>query len=410
MPRHFKDWLSAYMEYTDFSEAPSAFHFWTGVSTVAGALRRRVWIDQRHFEWIPNFYIILVAPPGVATKSTSINIGHDLLREVPGINFGPASATWQALAESVAEAKEMVPLDETEGLEGMLMPMSCITLSISELGTMIDTENPQLITMLIDLWDGKKTTWEHKTRTQGKLEIENPWINMIGATTPSWLAKNFDTNIIEGGLTSRMIFVFANAKKKLIAYPSEEIMDDKFMKFKGMLIEDLIEISQMLGPFTLSNEAKEWGRGWYERHWTTRPEHLAEDRYGGYLARKQTHLHKLAMILAAASNSKRRVLRVDLENADRIITALEQDMVKVFNSMGQKESQRHMREIVAILKVNGEIDQRVLWRRCMNVMKQDEYNGALASLAKAQYIEVRTTQGRTTYRPLVDLNEINIGG
>lgn len=93
MGRHFDDWLKTYMLYTRDSESPDEFHFWTGVSTIAGALRRRVWIDMRKFLWTPNFYIILVGPPGIVTKSTTTSVGYNLLRHVEGVHFGPDSAT-----------------------------------------------------------------------------------------------------------------------------------------------------------------------------------------------------------------------------------------------------------------------------------------------------------------------------
>ena len=77
MPRHFPDWLSAYVEYTSFSEAPRRMHFWAGVSAIAGALRRRVWFDQFYFQWHPNLYIVFVAPPGIVSKSTTAaKVGH----------------------------------------------------------------------------------------------------------------------------------------------------------------------------------------------------------------------------------------------------------------------------------------------------------------------------------------------
>lgn len=95
--RKLKHWLKAYMNFTRASESPDAFHFWTGVGTIAGALRRRVWLDMRHFQWTPNIYIILVGPPGVANKSTTVRIGSSLLSQVDGIHFGPQSMTWAIL-------------------------------------------------------------------------------------------------------------------------------------------------------------------------------------------------------------------------------------------------------------------------------------------------------------------------
>ena len=91
--RNYADWLKAYLKYAEATEAPQHMHFWSGVSAVAGALRRKVWIDQAYFKWYPNFYIVLVAPPGIVSKSTTVGIAMDLLRKVPGIHFGPDVVT-----------------------------------------------------------------------------------------------------------------------------------------------------------------------------------------------------------------------------------------------------------------------------------------------------------------------------
>lgn len=69
MPRAcVEGWLKTYVHHQRHSEAPTAFHFWSGVSTIAGALRRKVWTDHRYYQYTPNFYILLVAPPGLRLK------------------------------------------------------------------------------------------------------------------------------------------------------------------------------------------------------------------------------------------------------------------------------------------------------------------------------------------------------
>jgi hypothetical protein len=60
--RQLSDWLRAYCDYASYGEAPMKMHFWSGVVAVAGALRRRVWIDQVYFKWHTNMYVVLVAP------------------------------------------------------------------------------------------------------------------------------------------------------------------------------------------------------------------------------------------------------------------------------------------------------------------------------------------------------------
>ena len=236
MARHFKNWLDAYLEHTKYSEAPTPLHFWTGVSTIAGALRRRVWIDQLQFQWTPNFYIVFVGPPGVITKSTSIRIGTELLREVEGVHFGPNSLTWQALTIALEDAYEVVTLPLTADNEDTItLPMSCITCSAKEFGTPIDPSDRKLVDVFTDLWDGQLETWVHDTRTLGKITIKNPWINIITAVTPAWLKRNMPDEMIGGGLTSRIIFVYVSKKRELVSFPSELIQSDDYDLTKQLL-------------------------------------------------------------------------------------------------------------------------------------------------------------------------------
>ena len=56
--RQYDNWIRAYLEYTKYLEAPDSFHFWAGVSAIAGALRGKVFFDMGYFKWKPNFFII----------------------------------------------------------------------------------------------------------------------------------------------------------------------------------------------------------------------------------------------------------------------------------------------------------------------------------------------------------------
>lgn len=381
--RHHPHWLKAYVNYTRASEAPTAFHFWTGVSTIAGALRRRVWIDEKYFQWTPNFYIVFVAPPGVATKSTTVRFGMQLLKKLKTIKFGPKSMTWQSLATSLEAAIETVKYPGIDGVE-VKHVMSCLTIPISELGTFLKPDDGALMDVLIDLYDGQLETFDHATKTQGTTTVENPWLNVIGCTTPSWLKDNFPESMIGGGLTSRVIFVFGDTKRQFVAYPSRHIEEVSFEEEGKRLVDDLHIISTMCGRFRLSEEAIEWGEVWYKKHWTEpRPKHLASDRFGGYIARKQTHVHKLAMILSAAKRSTLIIEREDIEEADALITATEPDMLKVFESIGVVDEARHVKEIYTYVKSYGFISAPDLWRLCISIMSFQQFEIAIRAATEA---------------------------
>lgn len=396
--RIFTNWLRSYVEYTGASEAPDIFHFWTGVSMIAGALRRRVWIEQRYFQWTPNFYIIFVAPPGVATKSTTVNLGLKLLRQVKGVKFGPDSVTWQRLLVSMQEAQELVPHGDK------FLPMAPITCSISELGTFLKPDDSDMVDVMTDMWDGRVGVWTRELKTAAGTSIENPWLNVIGATTPSWLEHNFPLYLIGGGLTSRCIFVYAERKKKLVAYPSDIVDEAEFETFGAKLVHDLRIIAGLVGEYKLSDEAIKWGTQWYEEHWGGRSEHLSGDRFSGYMARKQTHIHKLAMVLAAAESNKLIIERSHLEASASIITGLEDDMIKVFQTIGAVDQSRQIKEIIALVKVARWISIGDLWRNCSTSMKKTDFKEALDGAREAGFIKV-VSQGYKTLITTPDVTE-----
>lgn len=334
------------MEYASFSEAPPHMHFWTAVSTIAGVLRRKVWIDMAYFRWHPNFYIILVAPPGIVSKSTTAGIGMSLLKKVPDIKFGPDVVTWQALITGFAES--------TMAFEhqGEFHTMSAMTIESSEFGNLLNPQDKEMVDLLVALWDGKPGLFEKKTKHSGNDAVENPWINIIACTTPSWIAGNFPEYMIGGGFTSRCVFVYAEKKAKLVAYPSEIVPKDlKIMAQK--LVEDLCQMSLLAGEYKLSPEAVEWGKAWYEAHYTAKHLHLDDDRFGGYLARKQTHIHKLAMVLAAAESDRMAITAEHLAIADQMVTDLEPDMQFVFSKIGKSEDAVYAERLIWYVTKRG---------------------------------------------------------
>lgn len=393
MARHFPNWLKAYVAHTSASEAPDIFHFWTGVVTVGGALRRRVWKDELIFQWVPNFYVILVAPPGIATKSTSISLGMRLLRQVDNIHFGPESMTWQALGESLSNAMEYFEYFDQNG-NLFRQKMSCLTISISELGTFLRTDDSQLVSFLTRMWDGQKEPFKHKTKTSGEIDVENPWLNVIGATTPSWMRNNFSENLVGEGLTSRVVFVYAEEKRHFVAYPSKLVKSADYNDVENKLVEDLKEIAKLAGPYVLTSEAEAWGEIWYKKHYTTRAAHLASDRFAGYVARKQTHLHKLAMVLAASKRQKLVIEKEDLEEADQILGETEKSMLKVFESVGLVDEARHVASLQAFVRGYGFLPADELRRLTQTTMSERDFKQALRIAVEGGLLQIIEQNGK----------------
>lgn len=356
MARIHANWIEAFMEQCRWMESPRHMHFWTAVSTIAGALRRKVWFQEAYYTWYPNFFILFVAPPGVVAKSTTSSVGMKLLRQVPDITFGPDVATMPALSVALSKCGQGFEIN------GMIHQMAAITLEASEFGNLFDPNDQAMTNFLIDMWDGK-ASFRKETKTAGVEEFINPWVNIIACTTPAWIAQNFPEVAIGGGFTSRCVFVYADKKSQLVAYPSRRIPKD-FAERQRSLIADLTHISQnVAGEYTLTDEAYEWGEAWYSDHnLSNRHIHLDKDRFGGYLSRKQAHVHKLAMVLAAAQSDDLVITLEHLQTADIMVTDLEPDMAMVFSKIGKSEDTVYIEKLIEMVHAAGSMPYMAAYR------------------------------------------------
>lgn len=406
MARQLNNWIEQYLGYAGIGEAPKRMHFWVAVSTIAGALRRRVWINQTHFTWYPNFYIILVAPPGVISKTTTANIGMKLLREVPGVCFGADVITAQALVGDFASALERFEADGEERI------MSPLTFSSGEFGNLLDPQDKVMIDLLVSLWDGNDGAFKKRTKTSGNDEVVNPWINLIACTTPSWIASNFPEYMIGGGFVSRCVFVYAEDKERVIAYPDEQILDAKaYAAKRASLISDLTHISQLAGAFTIHESARVWGRAWYADLWQKKPGTVTDDRYSAYLARKWTHMHKVAMILSVAECDDLLIVKDHLELACEMVTDLEQEMGQVFNRIGRSSESLSVDRLLGFIAQKGVCTMSEATRYVHNFFPSGyEFEQALSGAIKAGYVELRQTPmppSLIALPPLLDRFKLN---
>ncbi len=332
----------------------------------------------------PNFYIVFVAPPGVIAKSTTIDIAMRILRQVPGVNFGPDVITWPALVTAFAAASEQFDY------QGDFMPMSALTLEASELGSLLNPQDREMISLYITLWDGRPR-FDKVTKGSGKDIVEGPWINMEAATTPHWIADNMPTATIGGGLTSRMIFVYGDKKEKFIAFVDEHV-DDTDTEMAQMLLDDLCHIATtLLGPFFINPEARRWERERYKTFWTSNVHDMNSDILEGYAARKQTHIFKTAMVLSAARSDSRTILVEDLQLATSMLDDLEPDMVKVFSNIGRTEESIQANRFIDFIRKKGKLPYSEAYSSIHSYFPDfRDFEGILAGAIRSGQVDIVT--------------------
>lgn len=386
--RNYPFWLKAFCDYASYMEAPRRMHFWAGVSAIAGALRRRVWYDQFFFQWHPNFYVVFVAPPGIVSKSTTADVALNLLRAVPGVNFGPDVITWQALVTNLAASTENFQLPN-----GEWMPMSAITCVASELGNLLNPHDREMVDLLITLWDGRKSLAK-ETKMSGNDTVEAPWVNIIGCTTPHWIAANVPESMIGGGFTSRCVFIYADTKDKYVPY-LRQVVTPAIADAKLLLIQDLERISMLAGEYELTPEAYAWGTEWYKGVWAERPAGLEDERFGGYISRKQTMLHKLGMVISAASRDTLVIEREDLQLADVMIKDVEPDMPKVFARIGKSEEAIQAERFITFIQRRGSVPYEEAYRYIhSHFPNANDFEGIINGAIKAGYLTFSNVGGK----------------
>jgi len=366
--RKLESWLRSYTEFTSNTEAPAEFHMWTAVSTIAGAMNRKCWIDMGMFQIYPSMYIIFVAPPGIATKSTTAGIGSELLEETETISLAASSGSWQGMLDELQESAKVVQLFPGKPN----VTISPLHIFASELGTFLKLHDGDQIDILVDLWDGKSKL-KRRLRSSGETVIPRPYLNLIGCTTPAWLCSNAEDYFIGGGFFSRTIFVYSERKEKLIAYPEDNLN----YSLRDDLLSDLKEIAKMKGEFTLSPEAKEWGIEWYEDTYLRTPEHLKGEKYQGYISRRQNHLHKVAMVVSASERPDRIITLEHLQIANQMLFLAENNLKTIYESIVTNDKVAAYKKVKTLMSRLKRSSKQQLYMELASQFGYDDFEAAL---------------------------------
>lgn len=378
--REFPDWLAAFVEYAKASETPEKFIYWSGLAAIAATMERRCWIDQGRYKLYPNFYIVFVAEAGRIQKSTTINVATELLKKVPGINISPKSCTWEGFVKLLSSMHRAE--NDTLALDVPNTAIAPIVVASSEFSVFFDPKNLGLVSSLIDLWDCPDV-FDRFTKMYGMETVEQPCVNIVAGTTPSWIRESFDRWSKEGGFVSRAIFLYENKKRQLVAFPKRKEAPGRD-KVKERLIRDLVYITSLKGEFYLEEDAYQWGEEWYVEH---NRKLEAMDNVTGFADRKQAHILKLAMLLSASRRDTKIVTLADLQDATAKIDEVEQDFDRVFSIVDDRAELRPYNEILQILKSHGTIEWHRLVARCAGRYMLHEIERAVSAMRQAELVD-----------------------
>jgi hypothetical protein len=156
----------------------------------------------------------------------------------------------------------------------------------------------------------------------------------------------------------------------------------------------------LAGEMRLTAGALDWGEAWYHRHYTVRSANLDDDRFGGYIARKQTHIHKLAMILSASSSDSLQITEEHLQIADQMITDLEPDMQFVFSKIGKSDSALYAERLIWFVHSKGKVPYHEAYRYVHSYFpSMRDFEDILAGCLRAGYVKLEQSGGAMALSP-----------
>lgn len=337
LTRKLPNWLDAFMLYTSNVETATIYRKWVGIMCLSSALQRKVKVEWGvSLTFYPNFYIILVGKSATG-KGTAMRPGMNIISKIPNIRVAPQASSLQDLISTLKDNNQS-DLGNV-GNTGIKFHSS-MTVFSEEFTVFLGYNNSELIATLCN-WYDCEDHWTYGTIKRGKETVHGVWVSIIGGTTPDLIRTSLPPDSIGGGLTSRIIFVYAEKADVLSIFPTET-QEDR-MLFDA-LVHDLETIQLLSGDFTWTQGFMDLWADWRNMDSNNPPFH--DNKFDGYCGRRKVHLMKLAMIMAVSRSpivdangtvTPLVLTRDDLELAIKTLTEVEVSMAMTFKGVGKSE-------------------------------------------------------------------------
>lgn len=330
-PESGADFLIDFMTLTQEVLSPDIFRQWAGISLIAGAMERRVWLRNSQGNVYPNFYILLVAPPGVGKQV--IDRVRDLWRDArepgtksPAFHVAPDSMTKASLIDTLAKSKKMIA--PTSGPVQFHHPL---LVAAEEFSILLPSYDMEYIGTLNGLWNNKPSHHEvRRTGAKTDVQIDFPYLHLLGGAQPAWLASIFPEDAWNTGIGRRMIMVYSSTsdwKDVWADVPERPELRESLLKRLGLM-------SKAFGQMKIERQAVEMLSEWDRSGRPPEPKH---PKLAHYNTTRNFQLIKLSMVSAASRGElfalEPAVRREDVERALSWLREVEAVMPDVFRAM-----------------------------------------------------------------------------
>lgn len=319
--RKLPNWIDGFVTYTAKLPSPVILRQWGAISAIAGVLEQKVWTTSVFGKTFPHLYVILVGPPGVGKSLVTLRVER-LWNEIEDQFLGSSSLSKAALVDELHAAERSVTLPE----EG---PTTFHSLKVAsnELGVLLPAYEGEFMNALTDIYDSTPYS-ESRRSTKHSFKLDHPQLNILAATTPSYLNKFLPEGAWDQGFTSRTMMIYSG--EIIITDIFDIVKNDK--KLWRHLSADLQIIGNLAGPLGFTEEAIDLFRTWHLGGMEPVPSH---PKLRNYCSRRPIHLLKLCIIASIAEDDSLTVSAEHVQQALDWLTQFEFFIPDIFKSMAK---------------------------------------------------------------------------
>lgn len=328
------DFVDQFVKFTEERPSPEIFRKWAAITTLSGALEKRVWTMTKAGPQFANLYVMLVAPPGVG-KSQAINPAEQLLKATKKYHIAPNSVTAASFIDALVKAHRTVLLPDNK-----ILQYHHIFVFAAELGVFLNAHDLNFLSIINELFDHKDSYREERRHSlKEPIEIPRPMTTLLVGSQPGFLATLLPDAAWTMGWTSRMLMVYSSTAPDVPLFGEYKNQD----KVMSSLVKKLDDVADYYGEMKWDQSAIAEMERWRKDKWGPVPDH---PKLANYLPRRGTIFTvKLAMIAAMSRGETLAIRLQDVERARGWLLEIESLMPCIFRDMIMRSDDQVIEEV-----------------------------------------------------------------
>lgn len=383
------------------------------LATISAFMGKKCLIEDYFQPLYPNLWILIIAKSG-QFKSTALNKGakiafrrnYEISKEIKVLQKNLEGDGIKDQIENLSLKNPILPTKVTaEGLLEILgYGRGGLILSNEFSGWIQNLEkkyNNDLKAILTDFYDVPHV-FEYKTKTQGDVIIEKPFISICGVSPFVGIKSNLNLKDVSSGFFARFLIITPPHKKHIPrALPNKEVYYNKAVaeKLEEILLS-LTEFEDDSMNYVLSKEAEDYFEtvhsNIYKIH--ERYDEKCKEILEPFIKRWSPYILKVAMIMQLIEDNLSHTINISaIKAAWNFVSIAMKSTEKLYaGELGESETQRKCRIIYEwIKKKHLEMNAPVLRKNILSSRKLDggskEYDFVLDTLIDQGKIDLDNT-------------------